>query len=173
VDNKQWHLLPGLDDPDWAPLGRNVKMARSLAFKGVRIMRRERADHRELAPLDPLDPGLPPKALYVGGQSSYFYYAWGPDIINPAQWLQEKEQLHRNPGQQKEDEEVVARPRPRKPGPKPTADWKSHVAYYVGCIKGSGEEMPTAAKIAEWCEAKLDYHPDISDINKLLKTLRD
>jgi len=69
-------------------------------------------------------------------------------------------------------EERFTPPAPRKRGRKPTADWKVHAAFYVGRIKGSEEELPTAAEIATWCQETLDYLPDISEINRLLKTLR-
>jgi hypothetical protein len=88
------------------------------------------------------------------------FYIWRPDF----------EKLW--PGQ-REDETVAQPVRRRKPGPQPTANWKSRVTYHVGYIKGSGKNIPTAVKIAEWCVETLRYHPDISDIQKLLKTRLD
>ena len=61
-------------------------------------------------------------------------------------WLEEEEQVRRKFVRQRE---VVARPKSGKRGRKPTADWKNRVAYHVGYIEGSGEEIPTVAKI-DW-----------------------
>jgi hypothetical protein len=166
---KQQDGLPGLDDQRWLPLGDNAATARVLAIKGLRIACRERGDHRELAPLD---PGLSLEALCPGGQSKYFYYIWEPDQNRLYSLLTDEEERfwRRVAETEQQNKEVVGR---RKPGPKPTADWKTRVAYYVGCIKGSGEELPTAAELAQWCGTNLGYTPDVSEINKLLRTLLD
>jgi hypothetical protein len=161
VDKKQQPpVRQGLDDPNWRLMGGGgdcAWTALDLAIRGVRIAYRERGNHTEFLPLD---PELPPN-----GPSRYFFYVWAPDVLKFV------------PGSQEEQgrctQEAAVRPRSRKPGRKPTADWKTRVAYYVGCINGSGEEAPTAAKIAEWCVETLGCDPDPSDINKLLKTLRE
>jgi hypothetical protein len=169
MTKKQQQSLPGIDDPRWIPLGDNAATARILATKGLRIARRKREDHRELVPLD---PGLSLEALCLGGQSKYFYYIWEPDQFRLNSVLTEEEERfwRRVAETEQQEKDVVGR---RKPGPKPTADWKSRLAHRVGYIEGSGEEMPTAAKLAEWCGVNLGYTPDVSEINKLLRTLLD
>jgi len=160
---KQQPNLSGLDDPNWLPLGPDLHVAQDLAGKGLRIAYRERGDPN--CNLALLDPGRPPDQ-----QSNFFYYSWGPDHSKLVPWQEEEERLRSKLAQQKE--ERFTPPAPRKRGRKPTADWKVHAAFYVGRIKGSEEELPTAAEIATWCQETLDYLPDISEINRLLKTLR-
>jgi len=162
VDKKQSPVRPGLENPNWLPIG-YPHIAQNMAIRGVRVAYRDRGDPN--CELVRLDPGRPPDE-----QSNFFYYAWGPDFSMFTPWLEEEEQVRRKFVRQRE---VVARPKSGKRGRKPTADWKNRVAYHVGYIEGSGEEIPTAAKIAEWCGQTLGYAPDPSDINKFLKTLRD
>src|SRR6516225_1554624 len=66
---------------------------------------------------------------------------------------------------------TAARRKRRKPGPRPTADWKNRLTQHVRCLQGSETQIPTAAKLAQWCGANLGYTPDVSEINKLLRTL--
>jgi hypothetical protein len=68
---------------------------------------------------------------------------------------------------------AAARRKRRKPGPRPTADWKNRLTQHVKCLQGSEKQIPTAAKLAQWCGANLGYTPDVSEINKLLRTLLD
>jgi len=68
---------------------------------------------------------------------------------------------------------AAARRKRRKPGPRPTADWKNRLTQHVRCLQGSETQIPTAAKLAQWCGANLGYTPDVSEINKLLRTLLD
>ena len=167
---KQKSELPGLSsahtiaDRRWVLLGDDVRVARDMATRGLQIMCRERGDHVELVPLD---LGLPPEAL-----TNYYFYVWHSDIFPPNPALEEDYQLRLKLWQQGQ-EKAAAPPAPRTPGPKPRRDWPIHVAHYVGYVKGSGKEIPTAAKIAEWCETKVNYSPDPGDINKLLKKLHD
>jgi hypothetical protein len=163
--------LPGLDDRRWMPLGDDNALWNfaDLVRRGLRVAYRERADdHIELTVVDPSQP--PP---YAEWPSKYFYYYWAPDLsaLLAPPWSQEEERVRHKAGL-KEEEVVFPPPPPRQRGRKPTADWKVKVAFYVGRIKGSGEELPTAAEIATWCGETLNCHPDIGDINKLLKTLR-
>jgi hypothetical protein len=100
----------------------------------------------------------------------YVYYVWGPELAKLWPGQEEEEQpLRRKPGRQ--GEEIVARPAPRKPGKKPKHDWPKHVARHVIQIIRSGQDIPTARDIAQWCEDTLDYQPDISELQKLLKFL--
>jgi hypothetical protein len=64
-----------------------------------------------------------------------------------------------------------AQPTRRKPGKQTTRDWPLHVARELGRIEGAGKKVPTAAKLAQFCEDTLGYEPDIREVQKILKLL--
>jgi hypothetical protein len=68
-------------------------------------------------------------------------------------------------------DEVATSPR-RKPGPQPKKDWTAHVANLLYRLKRRGMRVPPARRFAQSCENKLGYQPDISAVQKLLRTLR-
>jgi hypothetical protein len=165
--------LPGLEDPRWMPLGADeaLWMVADWVNRGVRVAYREReGDHTGLVLANPSQP--PPEPLYVEGPSKYFYYLWSPDlsVVFAPPWSQEEERVRRKAGLKEKG--VFPPPAPRQRGRKAKADWKVYVANYVGRIEGAGEELPTAAEVAERCLETLGYEPDIGEINKLLKALK-
>jgi hypothetical protein len=61
--------------------------------------------------------------------------------------------------------------RRRKPGPKVKKDWRLHAAAHVYDVKKKTGRTPPASEIAQYCEDTLDYQPDSSEIQKLLRYL--
>jgi hypothetical protein len=62
-------------------------------------------------------------------------------------------------------------PQRRKPGPKIKKDWRLYVAAETHRIRETENRTPSAAELALLCEQKLNYQPDPSDIQKLLRML--
>jgi hypothetical protein len=63
------------------------------------------------------------------------------------------------------------KPQRRKPGPKIRHNWRLFVASQVYEIRKREGRTPSAGELAQLCEDKIDYQPDESDIQKLLRTL--
>lgn len=59
----------------------------------------------------------------------------------------------------------------RKPGPRPTRNWKLHVAGELDRLIKAGKPIPTASELAQYCVDTLGHHPDISDIQKLIRAV--
>jgi hypothetical protein len=59
----------------------------------------------------------------------------------------------------------------RKPGPKIKKDWRLYVAAETYRIRENENRTPSAGELALLCEEKLEYQPDTSDIQKLLRML--
>jgi hypothetical protein len=66
-----------------------------------------------------------------------------------------------------------AAPLRRKPGRKPTVDWKLFVAAKVWEVRKAGKRVPAAADLAQLCEDELGDQPDISHLQKWLRQLLD
>jgi hypothetical protein len=64
-----------------------------------------------------------------------------------------------------------AAPQRRKPGPKIKKNWRLHVAAYVHDVRKKTGQTPPSSEIATYCEVTLDYQPDESDIQKLVRYL--
>jgi hypothetical protein len=63
-------------------------------------------------------------------------------------------------------------PTRRKPGPRIKKNWKLHIAVELHRIVIIERKLPPTAKdLAEFCVRKLNHHPDISEIQKLIKDL--
>jgi hypothetical protein len=63
-------------------------------------------------------------------------------------------------------------PMRRKPGPRTRKGWKLHVAGELDrLVLKEGKPIPTAAELAQFCEDTLDWQPDPSAIQKLIKAL--
>jgi hypothetical protein len=60
----------------------------------------------------------------------------------------------------------------RKPGKQPTYDWPLVVAAELIRRAKVGEKEPTAAKMIEFCEAKVRYTPGLKEMQLLLRKLR-
>jgi hypothetical protein len=71
------------------------------------------------------------------------------------------------------DDVQPPKPRRRKPGPKLKHGWRLEVAIEVYRFREKEGRTPSASELAEYCENKWEWHPDDSDINKLLKYLLD
>jgi hypothetical protein len=166
VAKKQQCALPGLDDPNWLPIGDSGSawIAQDLAIRSLRIAYRERGDHN--CELVPLDSELPPDE-----QSNFFYYVWGPDISSLVPWSQEEQWVRHKFVRQ--EGEVVARPRPRKPGPKPRHDWQLEVARHLIGLLRSGKPLPIPKETVQWCIDTLDHDPKLREMQKLFKRLLD
>jgi hypothetical protein len=61
--------------------------------------------------------------------------------------------------------------RRRKPGPKIKHNWKLRVAGEAARIYEKEGRNPTARELAEFCVKQWNYHPDESEIHKLLRVL--
>lgn len=59
----------------------------------------------------------------------------------------------------------------RKPGPAPTRDWQTVVARKMYRSLKDGRPVPTAARLAQFCEDTINHQPDVSDIEKLINRL--
>jgi hypothetical protein len=60
----------------------------------------------------------------------------------------------------------------RKPGPRPTKNWKLYVAAELHrIVEIEGKQPPVASHFAQLCENKLGYQPEIREVQKLLKLL--
>jgi hypothetical protein len=59
----------------------------------------------------------------------------------------------------------------RKPGPRPTQNWKLHVAGEVDRLVKAGRPVPPASVLAQFCEDTLGWQPDIRGIQRLIKAL--
>jgi hypothetical protein len=57
----------------------------------------------------------------------------------------------------------------RKPGRKPRENWKVEVVTEVGLHMRQGKPIPSAKALADFCRDQLEYEPDISEIQKLLR----
>jgi hypothetical protein len=60
----------------------------------------------------------------------------------------------------------------RKPGPRPTNDWKAFITAKVREFKRRHKPIPPAKFFCQLCEDKLGYQPDTSHMNELLRNLR-
>src|SRR5215469_1406350 len=59
-----------------------------------------------------------------------------------------------------------------KPGPKPTENWKLHVAGELHrIVVVERKQPPPASYFAQFCEDKSGYHPDIGAVQRLLREL--
>ena len=68
--------------------------------------------------------------------------------------------------------EASGAPTRRKPGPRIKKSWKLHLAAELHRIVIiEGKLPPTAKDLAEFCVRKLKYHPDLTEIQKLIKYL--
>jgi hypothetical protein len=65
----------------------------------------------------------------------------------------------------------ASEPLRRKPGRRPTKNWKLEVAVEVGLHLRQGKPIPTAKALAQFCLDELDYEPDTSDVQKWLRVL--
>jgi hypothetical protein len=59
----------------------------------------------------------------------------------------------------------------RKPGPRPTKEWKLFIAHTLYILQEAGKPTPTAGELAELCQDELGYEPDESAINLWLREL--
>lgn len=173
-----------------------LDLTKELASGKLRYMRRQRATgwKRELGSPDfwtdyelryflttglEAFPRRPPRSIEIPGENGSLirvaaplrslrgvvFSVWGPDGDKLWPPLEPKSQ---NP----EPEAVASGIRRRKPGPQTKKSWKLHVAVELHRIVIiEGKLPPTAKDLAEFCVGKLKYHPDISEIQKLIKDL--
>ena len=63
-------------------------------------------------------------------------------------------------------------PMRRRPGPKPTENWKLHVAGELHrIVVVERKQPPPASYFAQFCEDKSGYHPDLGAVQRLLREL--
>jgi hypothetical protein len=67
---------------------------------------------------------------------------------------------------------AAARPKRRKPGPRPTADWPTKVTRHLNECRLSGEPMPTPKEMVQWCINTLHHDPKLREMQKLFQKLR-
>jgi hypothetical protein len=63
-------------------------------------------------------------------------------------------------------------PTRRRPGRRPTNNWKEKATREVQRVLRNGQPIPTAAKLAKFCATK-DFEPDLSDVSKFINELID
>ena len=68
---------------------------------------------------------------------------------------------------------LEARAARRRRGPKPARNWQDHVLREIICALDRGEPIPSGPALAQSCLNKLNYQPDVSAINKLIKNVLD
>jgi hypothetical protein len=68
-------------------------------------------------------------------------------------------------------QKTEAQPTRRRPGPQPKQDWRTHVAREVIRALRAGENIPTAAKLAQSCEDALRHQPDIRAVQRFMRDL--
>jgi hypothetical protein len=90
------------------------------------------------------------------------YFVWGPDL---------DKLLGAAPVAATTAVSPPPAPARRKPGKQPTQDWPTHVEREVNRLTSAGQKVPTAAKLAQYCEDTLGYQPDVSAVQKLLRKL--
>jgi hypothetical protein len=66
-------------------------------------------------------------------------------------------------------DDVLAR---NKPGPKPKGNWKAWAIYELARVAIAEENKPTNAKLAEFCELRAGYHPDLPEVGDLVRAFR-
>jgi hypothetical protein len=62
-------------------------------------------------------------------------------------------------------------PRRTPPGKRPTGGWSTYAAREVIRILRAGEETPSAAIMCTRCDEACGYHPDVSEMQRLIKFL--
>jgi hypothetical protein len=110
-----------------------------------------------------LQPRKPDQAL----AGRWGIYLWGPDIEKL--WPGESPSGDEN-HTESEPEKFSTLDLPksqRRPGPQPRQDWRTHVVREVIRALRAGENIPTAAKLAQ----KLDHQPDIRAVQRFLRDL--
>ena len=84
------------------------------------------------------------------------FYVWKPDLDH----LRSTAEAAQEP------------PMRRKPGSKPTENWKLHVAGELHrIVLVERKQPPPASYFAQFCEDKSGYHPDIRAVQRLLRVL--
>jgi hypothetical protein len=68
-------------------------------------------------------------------------------------------------------EAEASEPLRRKPGPRPTKEWKLFIAHKLYILHEAGKPTPTAGELQELCRDELGYEPDESAINLWLREL--
>jgi hypothetical protein len=66
-----------------------------------------------------------------------------------------------------------ARPQRRKPGPPPTQDWDKVVVRELLQRAKVGEKLPSAPEMCRFCGKNLDWEPDVSAMQQLLRLFAD
>src|SRR5262249_19646983 len=106
---------------------------------------------------------------------------WTADIVSAARepwerpsyrWEFEIEEVKALlPPSSQPQQEAGPQPTRRTPGPQPRQDWRTVVAREVIRALRAGENVPTAAKLAQSCEDALGHQPDIRAVQRLLRDL--
>jgi len=191
-------LCPSTGSPHLAALDLTEAMAKP---GGVRSMRRraERVpdganpdDYPERELLSPTfwaeqhellstsDTLIHPDGLVIGLRSrhgqimtadaarGYAFFAWRPDLEKawPTIFVAAAAPVAQEPLSLSPTESQR-----RKPGPRATKDWPTHVARELIRRARAGEDMPTAAQMCQFCQNTLHWQPDIRSMQKQLRRL--
>jgi hypothetical protein len=97
--------------------------------------------------------------------ANWVFYLWRPDCVR--KWPE----LTPQAAAKREGEASEPPSHRRKPGRKPRGNWKLEVATEVGLRYREGKPPPAANELAQFCEDKLGFQPDISEIQKWLRLL--
>ena len=85
------------------------------------------------------------------------FYVWKPDLDQLWSTAEAEQELPM---------------RRRRRGPKPTENWKLHVAGELHrIVVVERKQPPPASYFAQFCEDKSGYHPDIRAVQRLLRVL--
>jgi hypothetical protein len=193
---KAHRMLTGLrDDPDLAAKDLTAAVADKRSAKRLRCMQRAIARHiapdqdGEIVPLsfwkeyefgfDPVSEKLQiwPKGLAVEFRLRVAFFVWKPKFEEIWPELAASAAPHAA-SSARDDEPTPAptapiddKPQRRKPGPKIKHGWRLLVAAKVYEIRKREVRTPSARELAQLCEDEIDYQPDESDIQRLLRTL--
>jgi hypothetical protein len=187
-------LIGLLGDPDLAAKDLTAAVADKRSDKRLPCMQREIASHitpdREIVPpsfwdkyefgFDPVSEKLQIWAKGLVAVEFRFrvaFFVWKPKFEKIWPALAASAAPHAA-SSARDDEPTPAptapiddKPQRRKPGPKIRHNWRLFVAAQVYEIRKREGRTPSAGELAQLCEDKIDYQPDESDIQKLLRTL--
>jgi hypothetical protein len=147
------------------------ELRNQLARGKLRCMRRDATGKPELVPRTfwrdhEIDTHTGAVEIYRGPRGPHgrdhqsrvngLFYVWKPDLDQLWSTAEAEQEL----------------PMSRRPGPKPTENWKLHVAGELHrIVVVERKQPPPASYFAQFCEDKSGYHPDIRAVQRLLRVL--
>jgi hypothetical protein len=105
----------------------------------------------------------PPSRPTFTWTANWVFYLWEPDCVEVWPAL--------TPQAVAAHEPEANKPLGRKPGPRPTKEWKLFIAHKLYVLHEAGKPTPSAGELAELCREELGYEPDESAIRLWLREL--